>query len=280
MENLEKAKYEKRQEIDNAKKERLHLYVDDKDVFIYNQDRMRLVSEAESTGKIQINTIVFTRDEFYLLSTKTQAYERELIDNIVLKYKDVEAAENETEVSNINVESKLPNIIRITINDIRKEVEANKKTSMEIQAITFAKSQINKVDLSANKALEMQVLFPIWGKEDAEFGKKVSGPKDGFPGFRFQYKSDEDLEYLLYEVIKDHSLQAEWIPAGQMDLYKVVTVEHSGTIYDPIPYVQGMAFEKDKYYEQYGVVYLCILTTETGYPNDLKDLPTIVQEVK
>ena len=26
------------------------------------------------------------------------------------------------------------------------------------------------------------------------------------------------------------------------------------------PYVQGMAFEKDKYYKQYGVIYLCILT--------------------
>ena len=48
MENLEKAKYEKREEINAAKKERLHLYVDDKDVFIYNQDRMRLASEVES----------------------------------------------------------------------------------------------------------------------------------------------------------------------------------------------------------------------------------------
>ena len=40
-----------------------------------------------------------------------------------------------------------------------------------------------------------------------------------------------------------------------------------------------MAFEKGKYYSQYEVVYLCILTTVNGYPNDLKDLPTIVQPV-
>lgn len=59
-------------------------------------------------------------------------------------------------------------------------------------------------------------------------------------------------------------------------LYVKIESKHAGTIDDPIPYEQGMAFEQGKYYSQYGVVYICILTTETGYPNDLKDLPTIV----
>ena len=62
-------------------------------------------------------------------------------------------------------------------------------------------------------------------------------------------------------------------------LYVKIESKHAGTIDDPIPYEQGMAFEQGKYYSQYGVVYICILTTETGYPNDLKDLPTIVTPV-
>ena len=189
------------------------------------------------------------------------------------KYKEVEAAESEAEVSNINIENGLPDIIHTTINNIREEIEANKKSSPEIQAITFAKSQINEVALPANKALEMQVLFPIWGEKNAEFGKEVK------PGFRLRVVEGESDT--LFEVIQKHKLQAEWKPgASTASLYKIVDAEHAGTLDDPIPYVQMMAFEKDKYYEQYGVVYLCILTTVTGYPNDLKDLPTIVQEVK
>lgn len=63
-------------------------------------------------------------------------------------------------------------------------------------------------------------------------------------------------------------------------LYTKIEPEHAGTFEDPIPYEQGMAFEKGKYYEQYGVVYLCIMTTTTGYPNDLKDIPTIVKSTE
>ena len=62
-------------------------------------------------------------------------------------------------------------------------------------------------------------------------------------------------------------------------IWKLVDEVHEGTLDDPIPYRQGMAFEKGKYYVQYGVKYLCILTTVSGYPNDLDDLPNIVQKV-
>lgn len=114
---------------------------------------------------------------------------------------------------------------------------------------------------------------PIWGEKDAEFGKEVK------IGFRLRVVEGESDT--LFEVIQKHKLQADWKPGIETaSLYKIVEAEHAGTLDDPIPYVQGMAFEKDKYYEQYGVIYLCILTTVTGYPNDLKDLPTIVQEVK
>ena len=274
MDALEKAKYGKRAEIDKAKKERLHLYIGEEDVFLYSQDRMRLLEEAEHTGQIKISDVTLNVDIFRILTGKMSMYERSLMDAIVAKYKEVEACESEEEVSKIDATSGLPDMISTTSEDLQAELEENEHNSAEIQAVSLARSLINSVPLADEKALEMQVLYPVWGEEGAEFGKQVE------VGFRLQYKPEGETDYTLYEVIQPHALQADWKPSELMALYKVITVEHAGTLDDPIPYMQGMAFEKGKYYEQYGVVYLCILTTHTGYPNDLKDLNTIVQEVK
>lgn len=84
----------------------------------------------------------------------------------------------------------------------------------------------------------------------------------------------------LWRVVQPHTPMDIYPPSiDTASLYTRVEPEHSGTLEDPIPYEQGMAFESGKYYEQFGVVYVCILTTLTGYPNDLKDLPTIVKPV-
>lgn len=273
MDALEKAKYGKRAEIDKAKKERLHLYIGEEDVFLYSQDRMRLLEEAEHTGQIKISDVTLNVDIFRILTGKMSMYERSLMDAIVAKYKEIEACESEEEVSKIDDTSGLPDMISTTSEDLQAELEENEHNSAEIQAVSLARSLVNSVPLADEKALEMQVLFPVWGEEGAEFSKQVE------VGFRLQYKPEGETDYTLYEVIQPHALQANWKPSELMALYKVVTVEHAGTLDDPIPYMQGMAFEKGKYYEQYGVIYLCILTTLTGYPNDLKDLNTIVQPI-
>ena len=172
-----------------------------------------------------------------------------------------------------SVEIRYPDPINTTTETVMAMAEEVRRNSPEAQAVTFARSMVNSVPLTASQALEMQVLFPIWGEKDAEFGKEV--------GIGFRLRVVEGESDTLFEVIQKHKLQADWKPGIETaSLYKIVEAEHAGTLDDPIPYVQGMAFEKDKYYEQYGVIYLCILTTVTGYPNDLKDLPTIVQEVK
>lgn len=166
-----------------------------------------------------------------------------------------------------------PEVIRTTTAALQTKADRAIAKSPEAQAVTFARVMMNSVSLTANQALEMQVLFPIWGEKDAEFGKEVE------IGFRLRVVEGESDT--LFEVIQKHKLQADWKPGIETaSLYKIVEAEHAGTFDDPIPYVQGMAFKKDKYYEQYGVIYLCILTTVTGYPNDLKDLPTIVQKIK
>lgn len=84
----------------------------------------------------------------------------------------------------------------------------------------------------------------------------------------------------LWRTVQTHT-PMETFPPGMetASLYTRIDKQHAGTAEDPIPYEQGMAFEEGKYYEQFGVVYVCIMTTQTGYPNDLRDLGSIVQEV-
>lgn len=281
MEALEKAKYAKRAEIDKTKKERLHLYVGDEDVFRYSQDRMRLLEEAEHTGQILVGNVSLSVGLFKVLAGKMSVYERSLMDAIVDKYKEIEACENEESVSEIDVTSGFPDMIHTTNEELQAELEESEHNSAEIQAVSLARSLVNSVSLTDEKAMEMQVLFPVWGKEGAEFGKEVKAGKDGSSGFRFNHKQEQDASYILYEVIQDGILQENWIP-GTYDtysIYKVVDIEHEGTQEDPIPYRQGMAFEQGKYYIQYGITYLCILTTVNGYPNDLAELNTIVQPI-
>ena len=250
---LWRARDAKRQEIYD--KDIHHYYIDEQDAYVSNtlqvKDKCGRQEEVEVGGHLYAsNILTVALDEIADYSEQCGKVTDGLLSRI-------DAAQTAEEVEAIVVKG-YPEMIH---------------TTTEAQAVTFARAMMNSVSLTASQALEMQVLFPIWGEKDAEFGKEVE------IGFRLRVVEGESDT--LFEVIQKHKLQADWKPGIETaSLYKIVEAEHAGTLDDPIPYVQGMAFEKDKYYEQYGVIYLCILTTVTGYPNDLKDLPTIVQEVK
>lgn len=158
--------------------------------------------------------------------------------------------------------------------EIRKAKTATTNNEQLNLTVSLMTSRINDMNLSASEALQFKDLYPVWGKSGkAAFGTSVE------KGFRFRVVNGD--ESTLYEVIQPHVLQAEWVPGmDTASLYKVVTEEHEGTKEDPIPYEQGMAFEEGQFYTQYGIVYECILTTETGYPNDLSELNTIVKPVE
>lgn len=145
----------------------------------------------------------------------------------------------------------------------------------EVDALVAAiPAAINTRGFTDEEALGNKEWFPVWGGKDAPMGMEVPA------GFRFRYKAEEAEEYALYKVLQAHALQADWVPGvDAASLYTVVSV-HAGSKKDPIPYEQGMAIEKGKYYTQGGVLYVGILTTETGYPYDLEDMPAVVQEVK
>ena len=247
-----------------------HYYIDEQDAYVSNtlqvKDKCGRQEEVEVGGHLYAsNILTVALDEIADYSEQCGKVTDGLLSRI-------DAAQTAGEVEAIVVEG-YPEMIHTTTAALQTKADKAIAKSPEAQAVTFARLMVNSVSLTANQALEMQVLFPIWGEKDAEFGKEVE------IGFRLRVVEGESDT--LFEVIQKHKLQADWKPGIETaSLYKIVKAEHAGTLDDPIPYVQGMAFEKDKYYEQYGVIYLCILTTVTGYPNDLKDLPTIVQEVK
>ena len=128
---------------------------------------------------------------------------------------------------------------------------------------------INTYALSDEQALQVKDLYPAWSEL---IGQSLQ--KD----FKLQHDGQ------LYKVLQEHTAQAEWVPGvDTASLYAVVsasaTEEHAGTQEDPIPYVQMMLLEQGKYYTQDGILYLCIQSTLTGFPNDLKDLASLVQPV-
>ena len=265
---LWRARDAKRQEIYD--KDIHHYYIDEQDAYISNtlqmKDKCGRQEEVEVGGHLYASNILMVA-----LDEMADYIEQcaKMTDGLLSR---IDAAQTAEEVEAIVVEG-YPEMIHTTTAALQTKADKAMAKSPEAQAVTFARSMVNSVSLTANQALEMQVLFPIWGEKDAEFGKEVE------IGFRLRVVEGESDT--LFEVIQKHKLQADWKPGIETaSLYKIVEAEHAGTLDDPIPYVQGMAFEKDKYYEQYGVIYLCILTTVTGYPNDLKDLSTIVQEVK
>ena len=247
-----------------------HYYIDEQDAYVSNtlqvKDKCGRQEEVEVGGHLYAsNILTVALDEIADYSEQCAKVTDGLLSRI-------DAAQTAEEVEAIVVQG-YPEMIHTTTAALQTKADKAIAKSPEAQAVTFARAMMNSVSLTASQALEMQVLFPIWGEKDAEFGKEVE------IGFRLRVVEGESDT--LFEVIQKHKLQADWKPGIETaSLYKIVEAEHAGTLDDPIPYVQGMAFEKDKYYEQYGVIYLCILTTVTGYPNDLKDLPTIVQEVK
>lgn len=133
---------------------------------------------------------------------------------------------------------------------------------------------INTRNFTEQEALENMEWFPVWGNENAYMGMPVE------KGFMFRYKTVGKEEYTLYKSLKKHTLSAEWIPGqGTESLYAKVSL-HKGTKEDPIPYEQNMLIEEGKYYTQDGVLYIGLQTTLTGYPYDLKDMPSVVKPVE
>lgn len=138
-----------------------------------------------------------------------------------------------------------------------EEVDYNylKKVSALRETIS---SRINESFFTVEQALEMKAYFPLW--------TDLVGQEANI-GFRFQYGE------LLYEVIKPHTFSEEWKPdSGTESLYKVVQIEASGSIDDPIEWKKNMELFEGKYYIEDGILYLCTRDSGIALSYTLADL--------
>lgn len=121
---------------------------------------------------------------------------------------------------------------------------------------TEIKSNIQTYKMSNKESLEVKEFYPNWVS-----GKKV------IKGEKYNYNK------LLWECRQDHTTQTTWKPSVETaSLWKVVEIEHTGTIDDPIPFTPPMEIFIDKYYTQSEVLYRC--TRDSGIPlsHNLSDL--------
>ena len=77
----------------------------------------------------------------------------------------------------------------------------------------------------------------------------------------------------LYRCRQAHSGQAGYEPPNTPALWELIpNPNEDGTAENPITFGHGMALEAQKYYTQYGLVYLCTRDSINPVYNDLADL--------
>lgn len=112
-----------------------------------------------------------------------------------------------------------------------------------------------RTEITDQEALKTKYLQRVW-----ETGEPVN------VGDRRQYQDK------LYKCRQAHTTQEDWTPDVYQAGWEVIDEVHAGTQDNPIPYSQGMALEKNKYYTQSGTLYLCIRDTGQPIYNDLADV--------
>lgn len=118
--------------------------------------------------------------------------------------------------------------------------------------------------LDDGDALDGMELYDYW-EPDKDYKKDT----------RLRYKEDSDSDDVrLYRVLKDHRSSAVYPPSiYTASLYTEVPRPGQGdTPSNPIPYNNNMKLEKDKYYSQNGVVYICTRDTINPVYADLSAL--------
>lgn len=121
--------------------------------------------------------------------------------------------------------------------------------------------------LTDEQALTAKALYPTW---ESLIGTAAT------VGQRFRYGDT------LYKVIQAHTFSAEWQPGtATASLYEAIDETHSGTMDDPIPWVQPMQLYSGKYYTDRGKLYECWRDSGIALAYDLADLVgTYVTEVE
>lgn len=145
-------------------------------------------------------------------------------------------------------------------------VESRKQFTLDEVVTAFMHMMLNTVDIPDQTSLRMMAYYPTF---EEIIGDKVK------MGFKFIYDNK------MYKTIQpDLTIQENYIPCqGTESLYARVDLEHTGAIYDPIPYDKNMELFKGKYYTQFDIIYLCIKNSGQALYHNLKDLVGIYVDI-
>lgn len=150
--------------------------------------------------------------------------------------------------------------------ETEEDYQYKKDIENKVRDLFFIKhidKNINTFNLTVKEALSVKQYFPVW-----KINLQVN------QGERYL------CEDILYECIQSHTTQDNWKPGIETSsLWKIVEVEHEGTLSDPIPYNGNMELIKDKYYIQNNVIYLCTRNTDIPVYNNLDELINIYVQI-
>lgn len=257
------AKREKRKELQDRVNELYKYYVDGNDVFVYN--RLYLKDRCSRYDTVSLNNIEFDSDSAaYILDDMSDYVD--MIDPIIEgRFKAIDDAETIEEVEGIDVATGYPDVIETTSDSVAESAEERSANDEEKSTVTLVKSLINTLSVPAATALDVKVLYPVWGESGAEIGTSVD------TGFRC--RTTDDGKDILWEAIQSFTLQEDWKPGVETaSLWMALDEVHVGTVDDPIPYVPPMILYYNKIYIENGVKYLCIRDSGIALTHNLKDL--------
>ena len=136
----------------------------------------------------------------------------------------------------------------------------NKTLMEQVLAIREAMDKAG-ILLTSAQAATVTYLFKPWAATD-ENGNAV------------HYNVSDRRRYneFVYECRQEHDSQELYNPELAPALWTKLNVDHTGSMEDPIPYSSGMIIEKDKYYSENEIIYLCTRDSEYPLYHNLKDL--------
>lgn len=142
------------------------------------------------------------------------------------------------------------------------EIEPSESEMQQEAILQLAKIQAEEIT-DDEKALSAKALYDKWDGNGVEYKTNQYT----------RYKDD------LYKVLQNHTSQADWTPDTAHSLYSVVGKPGEGTKEKPIEWKSGMIAEKDKYYVDEDVIYLCIEDSKIGLYGQPKDLARYLKSV-
>ena len=148
----------------------------------------------------------------------------------------------------------------IRIEEEKKAFIESRQQMSAFEAIdVFLRAQVNTVDIPDQTSLRMMDFYPAFSEIVGQTVKK---------GFKFVHDGR------LYKTVQPSLLMQSHYPpgAGTESLYTHIDFEHTGAIYDPIPYDGNMELFNGKHYIQDAVLYVCTRDTGAAVYHALKDL--------